>query len=325
MAGCGGAKFEGADDRDAPRFEIEMRDDESRAGQRDQRAGKARADFFKQDDAGETGCADRQREEVGFADVVANQRQAVKHLALAAGQAEQRRRLRDRDMDGDAREKPRHDRNGQQIGHPARPKHAGQHQNQADQQSERRGEFAIIRQANGSQQRQRAREDRHDRGIRARREKAVRAERREGGRSRDKGEKAEFGREAAKPSGRHLGGDDDGREREAGDEIEAKGGKPDALKGAEQRPLFFFVVVHRSRFALIDLRLTLPLRGRVARPARGGMGQRPKTRGVTPPRTASRFDPCPQGEGEKSASSHYLRASLEFALDVIRSWRARRS
>ena len=201
-------------------------------------------------------------EEVGFADVVANQRQAVKHLPLAAGQAEQRRRLRDRDMDGDAREKPGHDRNGQKIGDPARPKHAGQHQNQADQQSEgRRRVRRIIRQANGSQQRQRAREDRRDRGIRARREKAVRAERREGDRAGDKGEKADIGRKAAEPRRGHLAGDGDGREREAGDEIEANGAEPNALKRTEQRPLFFFVVVHRPAFALIDQRFTLPLRG----------------------------------------------------------------
>ena len=195
-------------------------------------------------------------------------------------------------MDGDAREKPGHDRNRQKIGHPARPKHAGQHQNQADQQSERRGEFAIIRQANGSQQRQRAREDRHDRGIRARREKAVRAKRREGGRAGDKGEKADIGRKAAEARGGHLGGDGDGREREAGDEIEANGAEPNALKRTEQRPLFFFVVVHRSRFALIHQRFTLPLRGRVARQARGGVRQRPNLGcHPTPNRFAVRSSP----------------------------------
>ena len=47
MAACGAANSNGADDRDAPRLEIEMRDGESRAGQRDQRAGNARVDYLR--------------------------------------------------------------------------------------------------------------------------------------------------------------------------------------------------------------------------------------------------------------------------------------
>ena len=55
MAGCGGANVEGADDRDASRFEIEMRDDESRAASAISAPGMRGLIFSNRTMHGETG------------------------------------------------------------------------------------------------------------------------------------------------------------------------------------------------------------------------------------------------------------------------------
>ena len=143
-----------------------------------------------------------------------------------------------------------------------------------------------------------------------------------------KAKKPISGAKAAEPRGGHLGGDGDGREREAGDEIEANGAEPNALKRTEQRPLFFFVVVHRSAASPLnptDARFTLPLRGRVERASAGsGWGERPKSQAVAPPHPDRFARSTLPLKGRVSPLVHYPRFA-RFALDVIRSWRSRRS
>ena len=101
---------------------------------------------------------------------------------------------------------------------------------------ERRGKHEVVGRAGGRRHRDAAGEDRRDGRVGAAGEESAAAERREGERGGDQHEQPDLRREIAEPRGRHLLGDGDRRQGEAGDQVAGQEFEPVAGERAKQRP-----------------------------------------------------------------------------------------
>ena len=131
--------------------------------------------------------------------------------------------------------KPDGDRDRQQVGDPAEPENAADHQHDADHQREHAGERGIVGRAGRRQQREAAGKDRRDGGVGAAGQEAVAAEQRERQRARQKREESDLRRKPAEPRRRQLLGDRDGDQGQPGDQIVRNKGTI-SLQRAQHRP-----------------------------------------------------------------------------------------
>ena len=99
---------------------------------------------------------------------------------------------------------------------------AGANENQPDREAEHRGGRGVMLGSRGREHRQRAGENRRDGRIRPDREPPAVAEKRKPNRGRDESEQTDLRREVRETSGRHLRGNGDGRQRQAGDRVGAE-------------------------------------------------------------------------------------------------------
>ena len=113
-------------------------------------------------------------------------------------------------------------RNGQKISDEAEAQRARANKDQPDHDAERRCGRSVMGRSGRREHSQRADEDRRDRRIRPYRKPPAVAEQSKPNRGRDQGKQADLGREVREASGRHLRGDCDGRQRQAGDGVGAE-------------------------------------------------------------------------------------------------------
>ena len=117
-----------------------------------------------------------------------------------------------------------------------RPKRAAEREREADAERQRRRVGGVMRRAGGRQQRQRAGEDRRDGRIGADRHQPRGAEGGEADRAGEQRDEADLRREPREPRRRHLLGDGDRGERQAGDRVGAEVAPAPAGERPEQRP-----------------------------------------------------------------------------------------
>ncbi len=139
-------------------------------------------------------------------------------------------------MRGDAGQKSRRHRNGQEVGDETELERAGQREHEPDDERQQRDLAEIERFARREGHRQRAGEDRRDRGVRADRQAPARPEQREADAARDQREETAFRRHAAEPGGGHLLGNGDGRERQARERVGAEVAHAPAGEGRQGEP-----------------------------------------------------------------------------------------
>ncbi len=176
-------------------------------------------------------------------------RDFIQRWSLRRRQPQHARHLRDQDVHGNAGEKADSYRRRKQVGDPAQPEHAAQHENDADHQRQRDGERLVVGRSGCRHQHQPAGEDRRDGGIRAAGQEAVAAQRGKPQRSRarDEREEADLRREAAEPRGGHLFGDRDGGQGQPRDQVARQVARAKGRQRAEDRPVGFLrsVLGHR--------------------------------------------------------------------------------
>ena len=139
-------------------------------------------------------------------------------------------------MAGDADEKARRHRNGQKVGDEAELEGAGANENEPDREAKRRGGRGVMLGSRGGERRKRAGENRRDGRIRADRETPAVAEKRKPNRGRDESEQTDLRRQVGETRGRHLRGNGDGRERQAGDHVGAEVARPPAGERPQNEP-----------------------------------------------------------------------------------------
>ncbi len=180
--------------------------------------------------------AEAERRQAGLAERAGERDDLGDERAAGRRDADERRRLADDDVPGDAGEKAGGDRNRQQIGDEAEAERAAERQREADAERQRRRVGGVMRRAGGRQQRQRAGEDRRDGRIGADRHQPRSAEGGETDRAGEQRDEADLRREPREPRRRHLLGDGDGGERQAGDRVGAEVAPAPAGERPEQRP-----------------------------------------------------------------------------------------
>ena len=133
--------------------------------------------------------------------------------------AEHRRRLRNQNVARNADEKARRNRNGQEVGDEAEPERAAADENDPDHHRERRGGRGVMVGPRPGERGQRASENGRNGRIRADRKAPARAEQRKPDRARGKREEANPRRQPGEAGGRHLRGDGDCGQRQAGEGV----------------------------------------------------------------------------------------------------------
>ena len=122
-------------------------------------------------------------------------------------------------MAGNADEKAGRNRDGQEVGDEAKPERAAADEDDPDHQRERRGGRGVMVGPCRGERRQRASEDGRNGRIRADRNAPARAEQRKPDRARGKREEADPRRQPGEVGGRHLRGDGDCGQRQAGEGV----------------------------------------------------------------------------------------------------------
>src|ERR1700733_10322141 len=139
-------------------------------------------------------------------------------------------------MAGDAEEKARRHRNGQKVSDEAELEDAGANENEPDCETERRGGCRIMLWPRRREHRKRAGENRRDGRIGADRKAPAVAKKREPDRGGDKSKQADLRREVGETGGRHLRGNGDSRQRQAGDHVGAEVAGSPAGERAQNEP-----------------------------------------------------------------------------------------
>ncbi len=155
-------------------------------------------------------------------------------MALLVGDTEKGRQLADDDVDRDAGQESRGDRNRKQGGQPAGAEQADGDEDNTDHEGEQRGQLAIRHRAGDGHRGQRAGEDRRDGRIRLDRHEPVGAEGGEGERSRGKGIEPRLGRHSCQPGGGELARDGNRRQHEPGHQIAWQPSHPVATQRGEE-------------------------------------------------------------------------------------------
>ena len=217
-------------------LQIESHHRHGRRHQPDQGARNARAPSFAGECDRQDAEPERERQRIGLTEMLHEGCHAIMDGAADARQAQNGRRLRQHDVDGDSGQKAGDDGPRQEIGNPAKPHDAAGDQDHADQERQRTRQPGIFRRPRGGEQRQAAGEYGRDGGIRPDRDQPARSESRERERAGHEGEEADLRREAAQPRGRHLLRDCDGGERQPGRQVTVKVRGGQAAQRAEQRP-----------------------------------------------------------------------------------------
>ena len=156
--------------------------------------------------------------------------------AVARLDAEHRGGLQNENMTGDADEKSCRHRNGQKISDEAELEGAGANENEPDREAERRRSRCVMLRSRGGEHGQRAGENRRDGRICADRKAPAVAEQREPDRGGDEGEQTDLRREVGETSRRHLRGNGDRGQRQAGDDVGAEVARTPAGERAQNRP-----------------------------------------------------------------------------------------
>ena len=139
-------------------------------------------------------------------------------------------------MAGDADEKAGRHRNGQKIGDEAELERAGANEDEPDREAERRRGRGVMGRSRRGEHRQRAGENRRDGRIRADRKTPAVAEERKADRAGDEREQADLRREVGETRGRHLRGNGDRGQRQAGDDVGAEVARTPAGERPQDRP-----------------------------------------------------------------------------------------
>ncbi len=198
--------------------------------------GKPRADAFAHKHDRKHAEANRQRPEIGRWSARDEGQGLLNKRTVIGFEAEHRGRLQNENMAGDAEEKARRHRNGQKVSDEAEPEGAGANQNEPDRQAERRRGCRIMLWPRRGERRKRAGENRRDGRIGADRKAPAVAKKREPDRGGDKCKQADLRREVGKTSGRHLRGDGDRGQRQAGDHVGAEVARTPAVERPQNEP-----------------------------------------------------------------------------------------
>ena len=141
---------------------------------------------------------------------------------MARRDAEHGRRLQNQNIAGDADEKAGRHRNGQEIRDEAEFQRAGANEDEPDRDAERRRCRRIVGRPRRGEHRQGAGENRRDGRIGADRKTPAVTKHGESDRAGDQRKQAGLRREAGETGGRHLRGDGDRGQRQAGENVGAE-------------------------------------------------------------------------------------------------------
>ena len=118
--------------------------------------------------------------------------------------------------------KPGRHRNGQKVGDEAEPERAAADEDEPDHEAERRRGCGVMGRSRSGKHGQRARENGRNGRIRADRKPPAVAEESKPDRAGQQSEKADPRRQSGETGGRHLLGNGDGGQRQAGEGVSAE-------------------------------------------------------------------------------------------------------
>ncbi len=218
------------------RLETERDGRQHREAEADKSAGKTRAQSLAREHDRKHAEADRQGPGIGRWSARDEGQGLLSKRAVARLDAEHRGGLQNENMAGDADEKAGRHRNGQKVGDEAELEGAGANENEPDREAERRRGRCVMLRSRGGEHGQRAGENRRDGRIGADRKAPAVAEQREPDRGGDEGKQTDLRREVGETGGRHLRGNGDRGQRQAGDHVGAKVARTPAGERAQNRP-----------------------------------------------------------------------------------------
>ena len=204
------------------RFETERNRRQPSEAKANESPGKPWAYAFAHEHDRKHAKADRQRPGIGRWSARDEGQGLLNKRTVIRFDAEHRGRLQNENMAGDAEEKARRHRNGQKVSDEAELEDAGANENEPDREAERRRGCRIMLWPRRREHRKRAGENRRDGRIGADRKAPAVAEKREPDRGGDKSKQTDLRREVGETGGRHLRGNGDRGERQAGDHVGAE-------------------------------------------------------------------------------------------------------
>ncbi len=202
-----------------------------------QRPGKAWTYGFPRDHDGEHAQADRQCPRIGRSGLLDEGQGLLGERTAGRRDAEHRRRLRNKNVAGDADKEAGRHRNGQKIGDEAEAQRARANKDQPDRDAEHGRGRGVVGRSGCREHGQRAGENRRNGRIRPHRKPPAVAEQSKPNRGRDQGKQADLRREVRKASGRHLRGNGDGGQRQAGDGVGAEVARTPPDERAQEEPV----------------------------------------------------------------------------------------